>query len=115
MTSSTPTTRSAGRIARTGLAALTLLLVSACYDAAEAGPVTYDLPEDTAKLRPGPGVEIAESHCLTCHSPDYIAMQPPKKGHAFWAAEVTKMIKVYGAPIGEADAKAIADYLAASY
>jgi uncharacterized protein (DUF697 family) len=42
-------------------------------------------------------------------------MQPAKKGHAFWSAEVTKMIKVYGAPIEEADAKAIADYLAATY
>ncbi|BAU88875.1 sulfite/cytochrome c oxidoreductase subunit B [Methylorubrum populi] len=98
-----------------GLAALTLLSASAYFQAAGAGPVTYDLPEDTAKLRPGPGVEVTEAHCLTCHSPDYIAMQPPKKGHAFWTAEVTKMIKVYGAPIGEADAKAIADYLAASY
>jgi hypothetical protein len=36
------------------------------------------------------------SGTLTCHSPDYIAMQPAKKGHAFWSAEVTKMIKVYG-------------------
>ncbi|TXN21552.1 cytochrome c [Methylobacterium sp. WL9] len=83
--------------------------------AAFAAPKTYDLPQETAKLHPGPGVEVAEAHCLTCHSPDYIAMQPAGKGHAFWTAEVTKMIKVYGAPIEEADAKAIADYLAATY
>jgi hypothetical protein len=42
-------------------------------------------------------------------------MQPPKKGKAFWEAEVTKMIKTYGAPINEADAKVIADYLAQTY
>lgn len=42
-------------------------------------------------------------------------MQPPKKGQVFWTAEVTKMIKVYGAPIDESDAKAIVDSLAASY
>ena len=83
--------------------------------AASASPVRYDLPEDTAKLKPGPGAEVAEAHCLSCHSPDYIAMQPAGKGPAFWTAEVTKMIKVYGAPIAEADAKAIADYLAATY
>jgi hypothetical protein len=32
-----------------------------------------------------------------------------------WDAEVTKMIKVYGAPIGDADAKVIVDYLAKNY
>jgi hypothetical protein len=33
----------------------------------------------------------------------------------FWQAEVTKMIKVYGAPIEEKDVPAIVDYLAAAY
>jgi len=33
----------------------------------------------------------------------------------FWLAEVTKMIKVYGAPIDEADVGKIADYLAATH
>jgi hypothetical protein len=33
----------------------------------------------------------------------------------FWAAEVTKMIKVYRAPIEDADVGKIVDYLAASY
>ncbi|MBB2964600.1 cytochrome c [Methylobacterium sp. R2-1] len=105
--------RSASRIARSSVVAL--FLISSWHGSAGAGPVPYDLPQDTAKLRPGPGAEVAEANCLTCHSPDYIAMQPPKKGHAFWTAEVTKMIKVYGAPIEDSDAKAIADYLAASH
>jgi mono/diheme cytochrome c family protein len=80
-----------------------------------AEPVTYDLPEETAVLKPGPGLEAAQSNCTACHSADYLAMQPPKRGKAFWDAEVTKMIKTYGAPIAEADAKAIADYLAQTY
>jgi sulfite dehydrogenase (cytochrome) subunit B len=42
-------------------------------------------------------------------------MQPPKKGPAFWEAEVTKMIKVYRAPIEAEQAKAIAAYLGATY
>lgn len=82
---------------------------------AGADPVTYDLPEETAVLRPGPGLDTAQSNCVACHSADYIAMQPPKRGKAFWDAEVAKMIKTYGAPITEADAKVIADYLAQTY
>jgi mono/diheme cytochrome c family protein len=80
-----------------------------------AKPLTYALPDETATLRPGPGMETAQNNCLTCHSVDYINTQPPNRGKAFWDAEVTKMIKAYHAPINEADAKAIADYLAKTY
>lgn len=84
-----------------------------------AAPRTYELPEPTAALRSAAGresgFEAAQANCMTCHSVDYIAMQPPGKGVAFWTSEVTKMTKVYHAPINEADARAIADYLAAAY
>ena len=86
-----------------------------------AAPRDYALPEPTAQLRAPtdashkPGFEAAQGNCMTCHSVDYVAMQPPKKGAAFWESEVTKMVKVYHAPIAEADAKAIAAYLAATY
>lgn len=88
---------------------------------ATAAPRSYALPEETAQLRPAnnhegqAGLAAAQGACLACHSADYIAMQPPRKGKAFWEAEVTKMIKVYGAPIDEADGKAIAAYLAETY
>ena len=42
-------------------------------------------------------------------------MNSPFLNAAAWTAEITKMIKVMGAPIGDADAKAIADYLAKNY
>lgn len=80
-----------------------------------ASPVTYTLPDETATFQPGPGVDVAEANCATCHSTDYINYQPPHMGEKFWTGEVTKMIKVYGAPISEADAKAIIAYLVASY
>jgi sulfite dehydrogenase (cytochrome) subunit B len=80
-----------------------------------AESLSYTLPEETAALRAGPGIESAEKNCSACHSAEYIAYQPPKRGRAFWEAEVQKMIKVYGAPIDETDAKAIADYLAQTY
>jgi mono/diheme cytochrome c family protein len=82
---------------------------------ATAEPLTYELPQETATLKPRAGGEVAQNNCLACHSVDYIAMQPPKKGKAFWDAEVIKMIKTYRAPIDEADAKAISDYLAQTY
>jgi hypothetical protein len=51
-------------------------------------------------------------NCTACHSADYIKTQPrgEKFKKDFWAAEVTKMIKVYGAPIDDADVGKIVDY-----
>jgi sulfite dehydrogenase (cytochrome) subunit B len=82
-----------------------------------AAPVSYQLPEETAAFRPGPNLEAAQNNCTGCHSADYISTQPrnvkSKKG--FWQAEVTKMIKLYGAPIDQADVSKIVDYLSATY
>ncbi len=80
-----------------------------------ADTLSYELPDESAEFQPGPGVELARSNCAACHSADYISTQPPKKGHAFWEAEVQKMKKTYGAPIDDADIKGIADYLSATY
>jgi hypothetical protein len=60
-------------------------------------------------------METAQSNCLTCHSADHINTQPPHRGKTFWASEVTKMIKAYHAPISDAEAEAIVDYLAKIY
>jgi mono/diheme cytochrome c family protein len=80
-------------------------------------PLTYTLPDETSTLKPGrgPAFEATQNNCLSCHSSDYIKTQPPKRGKAFWDAEVTKMIKVYHAPISDADAKLIGEYLAEAY
>ena len=82
-----------------------------------AKPISYDLPEETAALKPGPGVEVVQNNCTACHSVDYIQTQPRGPGFTkdFWQAEVTKMIKAYGAPIDERDVGKIVDYLAATY
>ena len=86
---------------------------------AAAAPRSYDLPEPSAQLRPAlshdAGRAAAEANCQSCHSVDYIAMQPPGKGSAFWTSEVTKMRKVYHATISDADSQVIADYLAEAY
>ena len=84
---------------------------------ATAAPVSYALPDETAAFKPGPNLEVVQNNCTGCHSADYINTQPrgPKFKKDFWQAEVTKMIKVYGAPIDDADVGRIVDYLAATY
>jgi len=86
-------------------------------DSANAAPVSYKLPDETAAFKPGPNLEVVQNNCTACHSADYINTQPrgPKFKKDFWQAEVTKMIKVYGAPIDDADAGKIVEYLAATY
>lgn len=71
--------------------------------------------EQATRLKQVPGVDVVEGHCGACHSLDYILMNAPFLGPAQWDAEVTKMIKAFGAPIDPADAKTIGDYLKANY
>jgi sulfite dehydrogenase (cytochrome) subunit B len=96
------------------------LMVSVCNPAlveVSAKPISYTLPDETAAFKPGPNLQIVQNNCTACHSADYVQTQPrgAKFKEDFWRAEVTKMIKVYGAPIEEADVGKIVDYLAQTY
>jgi mono/diheme cytochrome c family protein len=71
--------------------------------------------EQAITLKPGPGLDKVQANCSACHSLDYIQINSPFLNAAGWQAEVTKMIKAMGAPIGDEDAKAIVDYLAKNY
>ncbi len=71
--------------------------------------------EKPVDLKKAPGLEQVEGNCGACHSLDYIQMNSPFPNAALWDAEVTKMIKVFGAPIADADAAAIKDYLKKNY
>ncbi len=71
--------------------------------------------EQQINLKKAPGVDKVEANCQACHSLAYIPMNSPYINGAGWTAEVNKMIKVMGAPIDDADAKAIIDYLAKNY
>jgi sulfite dehydrogenase (cytochrome) subunit B len=71
--------------------------------------------EKPVELKQAPGLDKVEANCSGCHSLDYIVMNSPFPSAALWDAEVTKMIKAFGAPINEADAKDIADYLKKHY
>jgi mono/diheme cytochrome c family protein len=71
--------------------------------------------ERRLELKDGPGRDKVEANCGSCHSLDYIQGNSPFMNRGVWDAEVTKMIKAYGAPIADADAKEIVDYLAKNY
>ena len=94
-----------------------VLLLVAIALPVSAKPITFELPDETAQFKPGPNLDVVQGNCGACHSADYILTQPIGAAFKkdFWQAEVTKMIKVYGAPIEEADIPKIVEYLAATY
>lgn len=75
---------------------------------------TITLPDLKIELREGEGLDKVKTHCNSCHSLDYITMQPAfSEGQ--WAAIVNKMRKVFGAPISDVDAESIIKYLSTNY
>jgi hypothetical protein len=101
----------------TGLAGLIAGVCTPGLVDAKAKPVSFKLPTETVSFKPGPNLEAVQNNCTGCHSADYVQTQPrgAKFKEAFWRAEVTKMIKVYGAAIDEADGNKIVDYLTQTY
>ena len=89
------------------------LILTLAATAALTFPAAAD--EKPVELKKAPGVDTVEANCSGCHSLDYIQMNSPFPNAALWDAEVTKMIKAFGTPIGDADAKVIADYLKKNY
>jgi mono/diheme cytochrome c family protein len=71
--------------------------------------------EKPVPLAEGPGRDLVEQNCASCHSLDYIRINAPFPDAKLWEAEVAKMINAFGAPIDPKDAKPIADYLAKHY
>lgn len=72
--------------------------------------VQIELPAETARFKSGPGVDTALQSCMTCHSVDYIYMQPPLTREQ-WRGEVVKMKNAFGAPFPESDVDTIVTYL----
>ena len=79
-----------------------------------ATEVSIELPPETATYKQAPGVELAQSLCVQCHSVEYTVIQPPMPAK-FWDAEVKKMREKYFAPVPpEMDAKLV-EYLVKAY
>ncbi len=81
-----------------------------------AKPVEITLPPDPTRLAESslPGYNQATTFCYTCHSADYAKMQPTSS-RTYWQATVTKMQKVFGAPIPDDAVAPIVDYLVKTY
>jgi hypothetical protein len=95
-------------------ACLTRSLSLLCLISTFAADKEFKLPGETARLRPGPGAELASASCLLCHSADYISTQPPMTAAA-WQAAVIKMQEKYGAPIPTNAVPQLVAYLAKTY
>lgn len=91
---------------------LGLALASQCAAATAFTLKSLDveLPDSDRQFPPGPGAAVINANCLACHSADMVLNQPALSKTA-WTAEVTKMIKVYKAPIAAQDIGPIIDYL----
>ena len=72
--------------------------------------VTVQFPDSNGQFPVGPHADVINNNCLSCHSVEMVLNQP-QMVPAKWQAEVDKMRGTYKAPINDADAKAIVDYL----
>jgi mono/diheme cytochrome c family protein len=72
--------------------------------------VKISLPDDNQKFPGGAAADVVNNNCVTCHSASMVLMQPALPA-ATWQTEVTKMIKVYRAPVSAADVPGIVAYL----
>lgn len=106
------------RTAALSMAALTCLAVSDTTGAAppatalDRQTVDVSLPTGRTMFPPAPGSELANAHCVICHSPGMVLRQPPLSFEE-WQTEVNKMRVVYGAPIPADKIEEIARYLSA--
>lgn len=79
-----------------------------------AAELKIELPAERTELKTGAHSDVAAANCVTCHSWDYVAIQPPLPRTA-WKATVLKMRTTFGAPIAENQVDDIVDYLARTY
>jgi cytochrome c553 len=75
---------------------------------------SIELPYMPFDLAAGPDRDAASRYCGICHGVEYIPMQP-RLSKAQWTGTVTKMIKVFGAPVPQEDADKIIGYLGTAY
>ena len=80
----------------------------------EGAKRSITLPTPAVSLKEGAGMDVTRRYCSICHSLDYITTQQ-KFPRSKWLAEVNKMIKTYGAPVSEENAKTITNYITTQY
>ena len=83
--------------------------------AADGVPAAGQGGEETIVLQDAPSRDLVAARCAICHSLDYIPANVPAMNRAGWDKTIQKMRKAYGAPITDAEAEEILEYLAGSY
>lgn len=73
-----------------------------------------ELPPETASFKPAPGGDLANGQCLTCHSVDYVVIQPPSP-RTYWESCVKKMREKFGAAIPDEQVEPLVNYLSQNY
>ena len=92
-------------------ARLALLALALGAGSAGLGPA---LAEQNTELKAGPGRDLTIGRCIICHSLEYIPANAPAENRAGWQKTIQKM-RGFGAPITDAEAAEILDYLDAAY
>ena len=77
--------------------------------------LAFGAGEESIQLQDAPGRDLVVARCSVCHSVDYVSMNAPVLDRAGWQKSVRKMIDQFHAPIDEADADRIIEYLATHY
>ena len=73
-----------------------------------------EVPYMAFPIKMGKGFDVVQANCLMCHSFGYIINQG-RQSRAFWKGKIDKMIVHFKAPISDADAKTIEEYLFEHY
>ena len=76
------------------------------------GVYSITLPEIDPALPDKPGKQFVQNLCVTCHTTHYILNQPDFSREV-WTAEITKMQKVFNAPIPAESVPTVLEYLMA--
>jgi len=79
------------------------------------GCASASADETAIHLKEAPEMATVAANCGGCHSLDYIQMNSRFMKRANWEAEVKKMVSGMGAPVSEADAPKLVDYLTREY
>ncbi len=94
------------------LAVASMPLAARAATPLELKSVKIDLPDSDKMFPDGPGSDAINNNCLACHSAGMVLNQPALSKQA-WAAEVSKMINNYKAPVAPEDVGPIVEYLTA--
>ena len=102
------------RAAATILAPVIALALAGCESQPQVTftDVSVTLPDDPIDLPEGPGRQAVLENCTACHSPSTL-LQQPRVSREKWESIVGKMRKLYKAPVDDAAAAQVVDYMVA--